>query len=151
MEKHIPNEKELTDWLKELPQDPHIGMEVPEGYFDNLPDQLLSKINTRKKPERKSILRYLPLGAIAAAILLILWLRPVKTANLADTNIDLFAEISYLLENEYDLTTDQMAFLAEDVLSIDMESYLDLNQPEELEKVLEEVAEGLDENYSQLF
>ena len=150
MEKHIPNEKELTDWLNKLPNDPKMGMEVPEGYFNELPDEVMSKVKMESGKKRRT-LWYLPVSAIAAAVLLLLWLMPFKTDNAIEGEADLFAELDYLLENEYDLTSDQLAYLGEDVLSLELESYLNLDQPEEFESILEEVAEDIEENYSQLF
>ena len=151
MEKNIPNEKELTDWLKDLPDDPQLGMEVPEGYFEKLPDQVISKIKTQGNPKRKSILRYLPLGAIAAAVLLMLWLMPAKTTDSFDSDSDFYAAMTYLMENEYDLTTDQLAYLVDDDFDIERESYINPDQPNELELILEEITEDLEDNYSQLF
>jgi len=151
MEKHIPNEKELTAWLKELPDDPKLGMKVPEEYFEKLPDQVLSKIKIEEKPNGKRILRYLPIAAIAAAVLLMLWLMPAKTSDSLEFDSDLYTAMTYLMENEYDLTTDQLALLADDVVKIDIESYINTDQPNELEEILEEITDDLEDNYSQLF
>lgn len=120
---------------------------VPDGYFEQLPSKIQTRISVGRKPEPSFVLRYKLQYVIPAIVILaigFIWLakpEPATDVNALLASVETEQLVVYL--NDSDLTTedviDEVDFTSDDIEEIESEVYQKQLGDDSLDALLDDI------------